>query len=194
MKKFRKRISIKWILLPAVLAAAIVVPAAQAKPEPLQTLNGTTPAIRAALEELGTAASASPTVGNPLPTPNHTASTNVQAALEELGSAASSSGVKELGTATSGSSANHFLTGQVATVPVADEQQALYDRSQGGAVPGVNAAGLRYKALAHQATGTGTSFQWGDAATGFGIAIGLVILVSIAGFAVVNTRNRPAPA
>src|SRR5262249_45002291 len=33
-KKFRKRISIKWILLPAVLAAAIVVPAAQADPWP----------------------------------------------------------------------------------------------------------------------------------------------------------------
>jgi hypothetical protein len=220
-KKFRKRISIKWILLPAVLAAAIVVPAAQADPWPFVKYENATPThVKVALEELGTAASP------------------VTAAPKGGGAHGGGGGL-----APAGGSLNHFLTGQVATVPVVDGHlQALLDKKQTQLTPysGAIVNGLQYQAQARyyaslsgspsskvngslggpgstgpgistagllsgtsvndaqpstpQATGSGTTFQWGDAATGFGVGIGLIVLMSVVGFAVVGTRNRTAPA
>jgi hypothetical protein len=97
--------------------------------------------------------------------------------------------------------------------------QALLTR-QHGEPAGVTADGLRHQALAKQyaqsstqspisdnspvfgkggpqvepaTTGDGSSFDWGDAAAGFGVGVGLMLLAGL-GVAMLGGRNRTAHA
>jgi hypothetical protein len=201
MKKFRKRKSIKWILLPAVLAAAIVVPAAQADPWPFvqyentasvsggsaHFLTGqvaTVPVVDARHQALVDRHRAQP---GPLVVGHQTQSGPLAGVIVDgLRYQAMAKYYAQASTPTAGIAPQNIglPSGTATYAPSATgTHQPLQPRQSAPAPAGSSSA----------TPAGGTSFGWGDAATGFGVAIGIVLL-SVLGVAAVGVRNRAAHA
>jgi hypothetical protein len=220
MKRFRKRKSIKLTLAMAVVAA-VAVPVAQADPQPLQQLENATLSVAPLSENSPQFAARQAPSSAPIVDGHHGALYDRQQGGLTPGVNADGLRYQALAkhyqqqAATTAAAVDikgdwaksQTLTKQYEAAAAAkaaglryQAQAAYYGQSVGStsSTPSPISDNSRVfgsggPQVTPSATGGGSSFDWGDAAAGFGVAIGLMALMGI-GIAMLGSRHRTAPA